>query len=74
MSKKFDKLKDKKKDFPGPGSYNRFSEFGILAPKGHKCPKRLKSAKPGFRSYIKKDSGKDIVERNAKKMFDRNYY
>ena len=73
MSGKNYKIKDKKKDFPGPGSYNRFSEFGILAPKGYKKPKRVQSAKQMFHSF-KKNSGQEIVERNAKRMFDRNYY
>ena len=71
MSKKLD-YDRYKKNYPGPGSYDRFSEFGILAPK--KKISRAKSAKPNYVVYNKKNSVNEIVERNAKRMFDRENY
>ena len=71
MSKKLEYDKDKD-HYPGPGTYNRFSEFGILAPR--KKISRAKSANPNYVICNKKNSVNEIVERNAKRMFDRENY
>ena len=51
MSKKLEYDKDKD-HYPGPGTYNRFSEFGILDPRKKK-ERMAKSAKPNYIDYIK---------------------
>ena len=52
LSKKF-KIRDRNEGNPGPGSYIRFSEFGILA------PKRDKNEKEGEKNE-KNKGGNDI--------------
>jgi len=63
MSQKF-RYKDSRENYPGPGAYLRFSEFGILVSKNAR--KRKEETKNSVNSKISKtEANEDVKETNA---------
>ena len=65
LSKKF-KIKDRNAGNPGPGSYIRFSEFGILAPKKDK--EKEKKEKDKEENENSKNEDNEKSENNENKI------
>jgi hypothetical protein len=63
LSKKF-KIRDRNAGNPGPGSYIRFSEFGILAPKKDKEKEKKEKEKEKEENENINEEGKDNFEEN----------
>lgn len=63
MSQKF-RYKDSRENYPGPGSYIRFSEFGILISKNAR--KKKEETKNGVKSGVsKKEAKEENIETDA---------
>lgn len=63
ISQKFSKSKLLRDETPGPGSYLRFSEFGILSPKNHKIY-NLKKSTTTIKDFFKKKILKKVLSDN----------
>ena len=70
MSKRLKKC-GYKNDYPGPGSYLRFSEFGILVPKNYKRGYSAFSYLPNRKKKIKYEAVKTDENRLQERILDK---
>ena len=70
MSKRLKKC-GYKNDYPGPGSYLRFSEFGILVPKNYKRGYSAFSNLPNRGKKIKYEAVKTDENRLQERILDK---